>query len=187
MESTARKKGYILKEVTLRFLFLFILVIILSIPFVGCEGKVTKNEVNSDTPKSGSASAITRENNIQEEVMIKASYEKPLSFGYKNTVFLNGLLDGEEYIEVVVKGEVFDFEQVALIWDESKNDLKEKETVKRIEKLINQTLIIKTFQPEGIPSEKLKWKSRTGKTYEYIVHERALGDTDNSTVKFDID
>jgi hypothetical protein len=96
------------------------------------------------------------------------------------------LLEGAEYIEVIVTGEIFDFEQIELILNESKNVIEEKETIKTIKKLENQTLVIKTAQLEGIPAEKIKWKSRTGKTYEYVIQENSLGDTDNSITQFKI-
>ncbi len=164
----------------MRFVFIIMLLVILAISFSGCKGELTTNKADSKRPTNSAS-------NTQEEVIIKASYEKPLSLTNKNTIFLDGLLKGEEYIEVIVKGEIFDFEQIALIWDENKNESKEKETVKRIEKLANQTIVIKTYQPEGIPSEKIKWKSRTGKAYEYIICESSLGDTDNSIIKFRMD
>ena len=148
-------------EAVMRFVYIIMLIVILAIGFSGCAGNLTSNDVNSETP--------------QEEVLIKASLDKPLSLEDKNTILLEGLLEGEEYIEVIVKGEIFDFEQIELVWDEGKNELKEKETVKSIKKLENQTLVIKTYQPEGIPTEKIKWKNRTGKTFEYIVKERASG------------
>ncbi len=64
--------------------------------------------------------------------------------------------------------------------------MKEKEVVKRFEKLKDQIVVIKTYQPEGIPSEKIKWKSRSGKAYEYVISEKSLGDIDNSISKFEI-
>lgn len=185
--------------------YMIMFILIITISSSGCTGSTTKNNVNSessinsvstesatatatalDTSISDSSAASTVVSNIQEEVTIKALNEKPLSLEDKNTILLDGLQKGEEYIEVIVKGEIFDFEQIALLWDESKEELKEKETVKSIEKLENQTLVIKTYQPEGIPSEKIKWKSKTGKTYEYIISAKSLGDTDDSITKFEI-
>lgn len=186
----------------MRFVYTIMLLVIFAIGFSGCKGEITANKVVSETPINSTSSEVSAKgqptetsivdpsasssnvSNIQEEVIIKASFEKPLSLKDKNTIILDGLLEGEEYIEVIVKGEVFDFEQIALIWDESKEVLKEKETVKSIKKLENQTLVIETYQPEGIPTEKIKWKSRTGKTYEYIIS--AKGETDNGITRFEI-
>jgi len=163
----------------MRFIYTVMFAVIIVISFSGCKSDLASNKENSE-------GSIYSASNTKEEVTIKTSYEKPLSLKDKNTIFLDGLQAGEEYIEVIVNGEILNFEQIALIWDESKNVLKEKETVKSIKKLKNQTLVIGTYQPEGIPSEKIKWKSRTGKTYEYIIAETSLGDTDNNITKFEM-
>lgn len=182
----------------MRFAYKVMIIVIIAISFSGCKGEpVTKkadsqsivNTVSNEaaaTSVSDPSVSVSGESTTQEEVIIKASDEKPLALKSKDTVLLDGLLEGEEYIEVIVKGEIFDFEQIALIWDESKNELKEKETVKSIKKLTNKTLVIKTYQPDGIPSEKLKWKSRAGKTYEYIIGEKNSDDGESSSTKFDM-
>ncbi|PKM86029.1 MAG: hypothetical protein CVU87_13325 [Firmicutes bacterium HGW-Firmicutes-12] len=161
-------------------IFVTLLVLFLTISLSGCAGNPTNEKPISEPAASSSAVA-----NKQEEVTIKAYYEKPLSLQDKNTILLDGLQDGEEYIEVIVVGEIFDIEQIELSWDEKTNELKEKETFNRIEKLSNQTLVIKTYQSETIPGEKIKWKSRSGKSYEYVIQEDGVGGTDNGT-KFEI-
>jgi len=150
--------------------FVTIFILIFAISLSGCTGNTT-NEKPTDK---------------QEEVIIKVYYEKPLSLLDKNTILLDGLLDGEEYIEVIVIGEIFEFEQIELIWDEKTNELKEKETFNKIEKLANQTLVIKTYQAEGIPSEKIKWKSSSGKIYEYVIQEDGMGGTPESGIKLEM-
>jgi len=163
----------------MRVVRIIIITVILAFSFSGCLGEVTTNKVNSGSPTVKPTAP-----NTKEQVTIKPSNEKPLSLKNKNTILLEGLSKGEEYIEVVVDGEIFDFEQVALSWDESKSELKEKEIVKSIKTIKNQTLVIKTYQPETIPTEKIKWKSRTGKTYEYII--AYSGKDENSITKFEI-
>ncbi len=196
----------------MRFVYIILLVVILVVGFSGCKSDLSKDMVNIErTVNSNSATVYTasvttvppidrsketpitdlpvssnEENSKKEEVIIKATYEKPLSLKNKNTILLDGVIEGEEYIEVIIKGEIFDFEQATLNWDESVNGLKEKEVVKRFEKLKDQIVVIKTYQPEGIPSEKIKWKSRSGKAYEYVISEKSLGDIDNSISKFEI-
>jgi len=181
------------------------LILVIAISSSGCTGNTATKKVNSDISINSASSTVSAtatvtptETSISEpsasssnvstiqEVIIKASYEKPLSLEDKNTIILDGLLKGEEYIEVIVTGQIFNFEQIALVWDENKSELIEKETVKSIEKIENQTVVIKTYQAEGIPTEKIKWKSKTGKIYEYIINEKSLDDTDNSTTKFDM-
>jgi len=183
------------------------LVLVIAISSSGCTGNSATKKVNSESSINSASSTLSASStatatpsatsisepsasssnvsNIQE-VIIKASYEKPLSLENKNTIILDGLLKGEEYIEVIVTGEIFNFEQIALEWDENKSELIEKKIVKSIEKIENQTLVIKTYQAEGIPTEKIKWKSKTGNTYEYVINEKSLDDTDNSITKFEM-
>jgi hypothetical protein len=180
LDGSILKRSANMESVKMKFAHIYVFVVILAIVFSGCKSG------SPEIPAIETPASISKDGNLQEEVIVKALYEKPLSLENKNTILLEGLIEGEEYIEIVVRGEIFDFEQVELIWDEEENDLKEKETVKRIEKLKDQTIVIKTYQPEGIPTEKIKWKSRSGKTYEYIICERSLGDIDNSVSKFEM-
>jgi hypothetical protein len=53
----------------------------------------------------------------------------------------------------------------------SAGHLIETEILNKFEQLSNQTLIIKTYIPEGIPIEKVKWKSLSGNEYEFIIGE----------------
>lgn len=190
----------------MRFVYVIMLVAILAIGASGCSGNVKNDKVSSESSissASNTASATPTESSTSEpsesetaasssnvsttqEVIIKASYEKPLSLEDKNTLQLDGLQEGKEYIEVIVVGEISDFELISLSWDDGKNELVEKDTVKSIKKIENQTLVIKTYQPEGIPAEKLKWKSKTGNTYEYIINDKSLGDADNGVTKFEM-
>ena len=165
-------------------IYKIMLIFILAISSFGCSAAPTDTSTLPATNEPSAASSNL--SNVKEEVTIKAYYEKPSSLTNKETILLEGLQDGEEYIEVIVNGDIFDFEQIALIWDENKNELVEKETVKSIEKVANQTLVIKTYQPEGIPSEKIKWKSRTGQVYEYIIQQDGTGEAANSITKFDM-
>jgi len=112
------------------------------------------------------------------KVTIRGYYEEPESIHAKETIILKGVLAGE-YIEVKIEGTIEDFELVRLEWDDLKNDLVEKEVIHRIEKLNDQTLVIKTYMPEGIPSEKLKWESLSGKQYEFIVSEDLSDDSEH--------
>lgn len=192
----------------MRFICIILLTIILITSLSGCKNDLSKDETNIKKvnnskntavyttsvmtvpqitkPTNTPISDLSSSNNEKKEVIIKTSYEKPLSLNDKNTILLEWIIEWEEYIEIIIKGEILNFEQVELSWDESINSLKEKEVIKRIKKLKDQIIVIKTYQPEGIPSEKIKWKSRDGKTYEYIISERSLNDIDNSVSKFKI-
>lgn len=115
---------------------------------------------------------------LENVVTIKGYYEEPESLKDKQTIIINGVSEGE-FVEIVIDGKITDFEHVKLEWDEKQSMLKEKEILKRFDKLTNQTLVIKTYIPEGIPSEKVKWKSLSGKTYEYTIKEYNLKDAGN--------
>lgn len=116
---------------------------------------------------------------LENKVTIKGYYEEPESLKDKHTIIINGVSEGE-FVEVAVEGEIIDFEHIKLEWNESKTKLEEKETLKRFDKLINQKIVIKTYMPEGIPSEKVKWKSTSGKTYEYTIQENGAADKGNN-------
>lgn len=169
----------------MRFVYVIMLSVMLAINSFGCAASSPTDSTSPPVITEPLAASSTK-SNTQEDVTIKSSCEKPLSLTNKETILLEGLQDGEEYIEVIVNGDIFDFEQIAVIWDESKNELVEKETVKSIEKIAYQTLVIKTYQPEGIPGEKIKWKSRTGQVYEYIIQQDGTGEAANSITKFDM-
>lgn len=140
---------------------------------VGC----TNNESSRLSAQNGK---------IQSKVVIKGYYDEPVSMGDKKTLILDGVSKGE-FIEIAVQGEIKDFEHVRLEWDENKKVLVDKETINRFDKLIDQIIIIKTYMPEGIPSEKIKWRSVSGKKYEFIIAEYSLdGETENKW-EFDLE
>mgnify|MGYP005846588581 FL=1 len=108
-------------------------------------------------------------------VTIRGYYNEPQSIRNKNTIILEGVSDGE-FVEIVIKGIVFEFQLVRLVWDDNKNDIVEKEIIYKIDVLKDKIVVIKTYMPEGIPFEKLKWKSATGKQYEFVIHEDCSDD-----------
>lgn len=114
----------------------------------------------------------------ESKVTIKGYYEEPESLKDKQTIIINGVSEGE-FVEIVVEGEIIDVEHVRVQWDEDKTSLIEKETLTRFDRLINQTLVIKTYMPEGIPTEKVKWKGSAGKTYEYVIQEDCMNGEGN--------
>ncbi len=141
-------------------LYVILLVVILTIGSLGC----SKAPKEAETVKEPVA-----------EVLINTYYEKPLSLENKETLLLKGILEGDEYIEIIVKGAIYNFEQISINWDEAKNELVELKTINVIEKIKDQTVVIQTMQPEGIPSEKLKWKDSSGEIFEYIIQENGVG------------
>ncbi|HCT64950.1 MAG TPA: hypothetical protein DIC60_06795 [Lachnospiraceae bacterium] len=113
------------------------------------------------------------QNKIKSKVGINTYHEEPTSLKDKNTITLNGLMKGE-FVEIVVEGEIKDFKYVELKWDDKQNTMIETRIINKFDKLINQTIVIKTYMPDGIPSEKIEWKTISGKSFEFIIAENDL-------------
>jgi len=106
----------------------------------------------------------------QTTVTIRGYYEEPKSISNSNTIVIKGVSKGE-FIEVVIEGVIREFQLVRLGWDDKSNNIVEKEIIHEINEVQDQTVVIKTYMPEGIPFEKIKWKSITGKDYEFTICE----------------
>lgn len=117
-------------------------------------------------------------NENDSKVIIKRYYTEPSSLNVAGTLILNGLASGE-FVEVIIEGMIKDFQHIELEWDNEKSDLVEKSVINQFDKLENKVIVIKTYLPEGIPLEKIKWKSLSGKSYEFIISESNLGDAQN--------
>ena len=102
-------------------------------------------------------------------LIIEGFYKEPPSFHDKKTTILKGVSEGE-FVEIKIQGCIKDFEHVKLEIG-SAGDLFEAEILHKFEQLSNQIVIIKTYIPEGIPMEKIKWKSLSDKEYEFIIAE----------------
>jgi hypothetical protein len=135
-----------------------------------------QTDTESKTVNSKSKSTVT----------IKSYYNEPESIKDKNTIVL-GNLSNCEYVEVSIQGEIKDFEYLKLGWDSNKNELIEKETINRFSYIEKKTIVLKTSLPEGIPSEKIKWKGKKGKIYEYVIRDYGLGDNNDTEKVFEID
>ncbi|HBW36642.1 hypothetical protein [Desulfosporosinus sp. BICA1-9] len=138
----------------------------------------TQNQTNNEqeTQHQGNNIFESKEdiqNGIKSNVAIKTYYEEPASLKDKNTVILNGLLKGE-FVEVVVEGEIKDFKHVELKWDDRQSELIETRVINKFETLTNKTIVIQTYLPDGIPSEKIEWKTISGKVNEFIIAESNL-------------
>ncbi len=139
----------------------------------------TQNQIKNEqeTQNQGTNSIESKadiQNETKSRVVIKTYYEEPTSLKDKNTIILKGLSKGE-FIEVVVEGEIKDFKHVELKWDEKQNTLIEKRIINKFDTLINKTIVIQTYLPDGIPSEKIQWQTISGKPYEFIIAENNLG------------
>ncbi|MFP4660947.1 MAG: hypothetical protein ACLFPF_02050 [Halanaerobiales bacterium] len=103
-------------------------------------------------------------------VIINAYYSKPQSLNDTDTIVLKGVSSGE-YLEVIVKGVIYNFRHISLSWNNAENALVEKEVIHKINTVTNQTIIINTYLAEGIPQEKIQWEDHEGKPYEFIIQE----------------
>lgn len=109
---------------------------------------------------------------VANKVIIKGFYKEPPSLYFEKTKTLKGVSMGE-FVEIKIHGTIKDFKHVKIEMG-SAGDLLETEILNEFEQLIDQTLIIKTFMPEGIPMEKIKWKSLSGKEYEFFIAEDGI-------------
>lgn len=131
-------------------------------------------EASSDTPQT----TATKDQEVKcqgsyvfENVVINTYYQEPASLKDKNTVVLEGLAHGE-FIEVIVEGEINDFKHVELKWDEQKNVLTEVGVLSKFDTITGKTVVIKTYMPDGIPAERIEWKTTFGKSYEFVIQNQ---------------
>lgn len=158
------------------------LLLVLTLMMAGCS---SNNQTSKGDSSEAAQTGVTNAQDVQsqgnyvfENVVINTYYDEPASLIDKNTVVLNGLKDGE-FIEVIVKGEIKDFKHVELKWDEQKNALTETRVINQFDTLTDKTMVIKTYMPDGIPTEKIEWKTTSGKAYEFVIQND--GESGSST------
>lgn len=156
------------------------LVIFSSINIIAENDKSINNELNikqeEKIKKESDKKKVEQEEKEEDNTTVKiiSYYDAPESINNEDIIVLEGVSKGE-YIEIIVEGEILKFEHIKLEWNNGENGLMEKEIINKIDVLSNQTVILKTYMPEGIPSEKIKWKSKEGKIYQFIVQESGIG------------
>lgn len=165
-------KHYI-KVVILIYLLLFL---------VSCGTDKIGSEQSSTPSQKSSETSVEK----KPSVTINCYYDEPASIKDKNVIVLGDALKNE-YVEVIIQGKVIDFEYINLKFDSSKNKLIEEGLKNKYSSLENKTIVIRTNLPEGIPSEKIKWKSATGKEYNYIISDYGLGDSKNTEKVFSLE
>jgi len=109
-------------------------------------------------------------NDITTTVQISGYYSEPQSLNSLDTLILESGASGE-YVEIIIDGEIYEFEFLSLVWNDEEKILVEDKLIKYFDKLNSKVIVIKTYLPEGIPLEKIKWKSSSGKSYEFIIRE----------------
>jgi len=123
------------------------------------------------TPTSTTMPSTTPPPKTFAEVRVSVSAEKPKKSGM---IYFVSIPEGEQYIEFAVKGTITDFKLIKVVYDSASNEIIEKSVAKTIDKIQDQSVVIKTIEPEGSPMEKVTWKSSSGKTYEYLVSYNGL-------------
>ncbi|PYG84248.1 hypothetical protein LY28_03728 [Ruminiclostridium sufflavum DSM 19573] len=132
------------------------------------------DKLSSETDRSdaGISSQTGSETTADEKpsVTINTYYEEPASAKDKDAIILKGEIN-DYFVEIIIKGKVLEFEYLLLKQDSKTKELVESGLNGKYSSLENQTVVIKTELPEEIPSKKIKWKSVSGKEYEYIIRD----------------
>lgn len=113
--------------------------------------------------------------NEEVRVSINGFYNTPESMDDENTIVLDGLVTGE-FVEIVIDGEIKNFKHIKVIYDGDKNEFIRKEVINSFDTLKDKTIVIRTYMPDGIPSEVICWQDETGKENEYFIREYNLSD-----------
>lgn len=87
---------------------------------------------------------------------------------------INGLGDGE-YFRAEVIGSIYDFQLVEIAWDDETSKLKEVRTIHELDEVRNQVILIETYLPCGMVSEKIKWRDSEGNMQELILANDGYG------------
>jgi len=167
-----------------RFISIIIILFILLV-LVSC-GKIPESSQTSSDTTQTSSNATQVKTNEKTTVTITEYYEEPQSIKDKSAMIL-GDLSSSEYVEMIVQGKITDFQLINVEFDSTNNVLIEKEITKQIADLENATIVLRTSLPEGIPVEKIKWKSATGKVYEYLIVDYGMADKNNMKQIFNLE
>ncbi|MFZ5967834.1 MAG: hypothetical protein ACOYVK_11760 [Bacillota bacterium] len=83
-------------------------------------------------------------------------------------VKLNGLGSGET-LEIQVIGSIYNFQLLEVKYDKERNAFVESRVLYNLEEVRNQSVIIETYLPEGMPVEKIKWTDEKGDIHEDLL------------------
>lgn len=177
----------------MKYCIKLIILLCLSLFLVSCG---TNDKDISESGKSGaSISSISKQTNSETEadnkntnqekasVTINCYYDKPAGFDDKNAIIIERELKND-YVEVIIKGKVKEFEYLEVEFDADKNEFIDKGLKAKYSSLENKTVYIETNLPEGMPSEIIRWKSEKGKEYEYVIMDYGLVDAKDTQKVF---
>lgn len=116
------------------------------------------------------ASTSQSTNYPQTLVKLSPCYKRPASVGHPNTLHIQGLGYGE-YIELKVTGTIQNVHLVQLVYNEENDTFEEFITLATVPTVHNQSLVISTYIPCGMPQEKLIWESLSGIQDSFLIAE----------------
>jgi hypothetical protein len=170
-----------------------VFILLVSLFLVSCGTNKSDSRQSTDataaasiTSSMASSTAKKDTDNSKVSVTISSYYDEPKSAKDKDTIIL-GDASNREYVEIIIRGKIKDFELVNLEYDDSKNEVVEKERRNQIKELENKTVVIKTILAETIPSQKVKWKSEKGKVYEYVIVDNGKDSRNNAANVFNME
>ena len=140
----------------------------------GCGTSKISSNTSNEKPKVSAPKESQTDLSSNKATMIITNHEQqPESIKNKSTIVL-GESSATEYVELIIQGGIKDFEYVTLEWDENYEKSTDKSVINKMPELKDTTVVIRTVLPEGIPQEKIKWKSLSGKDYEYVISAKGL-------------
>lgn len=134
-----------------------------------------QNIANADDQLTQQNTKEGRLNKSCTAVTITCQYTEPDFIDIRNILIIEGVSVGE-YVVIKIEGKIIDFKHIKLGWDNEKGGLIEEKVLNKINAIENQTIVISTYIPEGIPVEKIKWKSIKDKEYDFIIQEDGTGE-----------
>ena len=142
--------------------------ILISGLFTGCRG-VSKVEEREPSNQALQVEKETVEEGIRNEkqktkVYVEEYSSMPPSRSNSNTLFFKGIGEGE-YLELKVDGEITNLRSVQVEFSENEGGeftFIDKEVIIHADKVENQTVIIETVFPCGIPSTNVRWDDEEG-------------------------
>lgn len=84
-------------------------------------------------------------------------------------------VDNSESIYIDVIGEISDFTISVLEFDNETFDTRVGDQLYYLESVKDNTLVIKTTLPEGMPYEVITWKNNEGKLFRYNIQQSGIG------------
>lgn len=113
---------------------------------------------------------------VDNYVWMRGHYNQPKSMLSESTVFWDRN-QGDEYLEIHVKGKVENLSLVKLYYDEETGTFRVVEIIERMDEFENGTLVVDAYHSEGIPSVAIRFEDLNGEIhYYYLQDDSQLGE-----------